>query len=91
MKTYGEIAVTLHSFLTLALDATEVDFLFHMLYLRFPLQEVHWDPEPILKDLKLENSLQPPGINSQYSSSLSFVSMFTLYVARILLIILYFV
>jgi hypothetical protein len=55
------------------------------------VQEVKWDPEPILKDLQLENSLQPPGINPQSSSSLSFVSMFTLYVACILLIILYLV
>jgi hypothetical protein len=36
MKTYGEKAVTLHSFLTFALDGIEFDFLFHTLYLRFP-------------------------------------------------------
>jgi hypothetical protein len=55
------------------------------------VQEIYWDPEPILKDLQLENSLKPPGIDTQSSSSLSFVSMFTLYVACILLIIPYFV
>jgi len=55
------------------------------------VQEVEWDPQPILKDPQLENSLQPPGINTQDSSALSFVSMFMLYVACILLIILYFV
>jgi hypothetical protein len=57
----------------------------------YHVQEVDWDTEPILKDLQLENSLQLQGINPQSSSSLSFVSMFTLYVACIILIIPYFV
>jgi hypothetical protein len=49
----------------------------------FHAQEVEWTPEPIIKDLQLENSLQSPEINSHSSSSLSFASMFTLHVACI--------